>query len=206
MQYDQLTWHIHFLPFNISYRRFYQILVKLALCLLKTFKLFKMLYDGRCFKVTQRTIIHFLRFFCRYNQDSFYVLTYYSLRYFKIWNFFNQVFYKFRDVFFVVLFKNTINPKTGSTILLFQLGWVFLFCSGSAVICCGRSFLSDSSALIVLSSLFASFYKYSLIPPWKFSCVLLLTSNEFFNSLNFLSKYSFSVIDHFLFLISCYHK
>ena len=63
MQYDQLTWHIHFLPFNISYRRFYQILVKLALCFLKTFKLFKMLYGGRCFKVAQRTIIHLLRFF-----------------------------------------------------------------------------------------------------------------------------------------------
>lgn len=129
MQYDQLTWHIHFLPFNISYRRFYQILVKLALCLLKTFKLFKMLYDGRCFKVTQRAIIHFLRFFCRYNQDSFYVLTYYSLRYFKIWNFFNQVFCKFKDVFsfFVVLLRTLSILRQGQESYCSNLAGFFCF-------------------------------------------------------------------------------
>ena len=84
---------------------------------------------------------------------------YYGFRHLKVWNFFNLAFYKFQDVFifFVILFRNTISSKADSATALFQLITLLLsffgFFSPSVVICCGRSFLQDSNALILLSTL-----------------------------------------------------
>ena len=72
-------------------------------------------------KTNNIKLTHFLRFFLSVNQDQFYV--YYSFRYFKVWNFFNQAFYKFEAIFsfFVVLFRDTINSKAEPVAVLFQL-------------------------------------------------------------------------------------
>ena len=126
-----------------------------------------------------------LHFFCRYNQDQFYVLCLLQLSVFQGLELLQSAFYKFEDnfSFFVILFRNTINCK------FLQ---VSLFHCASAVIFCWRSFLSDFDDLVLLSILSANFCKSNLISLLMFWSVLLLPCNEFFNSLNLLSKYSFS--------------
>ena len=110
---------------------------------------------------------------------------YYNFPCFKVWNFFNQAFYRFEDniSFFIILFRKSINCK------FLQ---VSLICCASAVIFCWRSFLSDFDDLILLSILSSNFCKSDLISLLKFWSVLLLPCNEFFNILNLLLKYSFS--------------
>ena len=63
--------------------------------------------------------MHFLRFFVGAIWPILCVLSI-SFRYFKAWDF-NQTF-KFEDVFkfFVILFKNTINPKEDFATVLFD--------------------------------------------------------------------------------------
>ena len=93
-------------------------------------------------KVDNNRLTHFLHFFCLFccccyiqvRTNSMCSLRY-NFRYFKVRNFFNQAFSKYEDVFsfFVILFRNTINPKAESATVLFQLiitllGFFVLLC------------------------------------------------------------------------------
>ena len=86
-------------------------------------------------KANNYRLTHFLRFFVGIIRTNSMCSAYYNFRYLKVWNFLNQVFYKFKDIFsfFVILFRNTINSNAEYAALLFQLiiallGFFVLLC------------------------------------------------------------------------------
>ena len=136
-------------------------------------------------KVDNNRLTHFLHFVCLFCCCCCYIQVRtnsmcsvrYNFRYFKVRNFFNQAFSKYEDVFsfFVILFRNTINPKAESATVLFQLIKALL---DFFVLLCQCFYLAEG----VSCYLSGNFWKSDLISLLKFASVLLLTSNEFFNS------------------------
>ena len=139
----------------------------------------------------------FCVFFCRYNQDQFYMLCLLQLPIFQGLKLLETDLWQFEDIcsFFVILFRNTINSKTEPAAVLFLLMIALLGFFVLLYQCCYlllKEFLVWFHYFDFIIYFIFYFCKSYLISLLKFSSVLLLTSNEFFNSLNLLTKFFFN--------------